>query len=147
MYTYTNVENSLLNFIINTKLSKAKELGLEIKAEIENLPFSYMDSIDFSSLLNNILDNAIEAAIQSEKKLIMVNIAHKKGFDTIVVRNSIDKSVLKDNPDLETSKSEPGHGLGMKQIRRIVEKYDGEIDIYEEQGMFHVFIALSVVTS
>ena len=142
MYTYISVGNSLLNFIINSKLSKAKEMKLEIKAEIENLPFSYMDSIDFSSLLNNILDNAIEAAVRSKKKILTVTIAHKKGFDTIAVKNSIDQSVLDNNPEFQTSKTEPGHGLGMKQIRAIVEKYDGELDIYEEQGMFCVFVAL-----
>ena len=49
MYTYVNAGNSLLNYIINNKLSKAKELGIEIKAEIENLAFAYMDSVDFSA--------------------------------------------------------------------------------------------------
>lgn len=142
MYTYISVGNSLLNFIINSKLSKAKEMKLEIKAEIENLPFSYMDSIDFSSLLGNILDNAMEAAVRSEKKMLAVTITHQKGFDTIVVKNSIDESVLDNNPEFKTSKKEPGHGLGMKQIRTIVQKYDGELDFYEEQGMFHVFVAL-----
>ena len=140
MYTYISVGNSLLNFIINSKLSKAKELGLEIKAEIENLSFSYVDSIDFSSLLGNILDNAMEAAVNSESKKLGVIIAHKKGFDTIAVKNSIDWSVLDSNPELRTSKTEPGHGLGVRQIRAIVEKYGGELDIYEEQGMFCVFV-------
>ena len=68
MYTYVNVGNSLLNYIINNKLSKAKELGVEIKAEIENLAFAYMDSVDFSALLNNMLDNAIEGAQNSKGK-------------------------------------------------------------------------------
>ena len=140
MYTYISVGNSLLNFIINSKLSKAKELEIEIKAEIENLSFSYVDSIDFSSLLGNILDNAMEAAVNSESKKLGVIIAHKKGFDTIAVKNSIDWSVLDRNPELRTSKTEPGHGLGVRQIRAIVEKYGGELDIYEEQGMFCVFV-------
>ena len=140
MYTYISVGNSLLNFIINSKLSKAKELEIEIKAEIENLSFSYVDSIDFSSLLGNILDNAMDAAVNSESKKLGVIIAHKKGFDTIAVKNSIDWSVLDRNPELRTSKTEPDHGLGVRQIRAIVEKYGGELDIYEEQGMFCVFV-------
>ena len=140
MYTYISVGNSLLNFIINSKLSKAKELEIEIKAEIENLSFSYVDSIDFSSLLGNILDNAMDAAVNSESKKLGVIIAHKKGFDTIAVKNSIDWSVLDRNPELRTSKPEPDPGLGVRQIRAIVEKYGGELDIYEEQGMFCVFV-------
>lgn len=142
MYTYVNVGNSLLSYIINSKLSMAKEQGIEIKAEIENLPFSYMDSVDFSSLLNNMLDNAINGALESEGKKLEVNIVSEKGFDVITVKNSIDGSVLKDNPELATSKEEPGHGYGMKQMKAVTEKYEGNIDIYEKDGMFVVSVML-----
>ena len=142
MYTYVNVGNSLLSYIINSKLSMAKEQGIEIKAEIENLPFSYMDSVDFSSLLNNMLDNAVNGALESEGKKLEVNIVSEKGFDIITVKNSIDSSVLKDNPELATSKEEPGHGYGMKQIKAVTEKYEGNIDIYEKDGMFIVRVML-----
>lgn len=142
MYTYVNVGNSLLSYIINSKLSVAKERGIEIKAEIENLPFSYMDSVDFSSLLNNMLDNAIRGALDSEGKKLEMNIASEKGFDVITVKNSIDGSVLKDNPELATSKEEPGHGYGMKQMKAVIEKYEGSMDIYEKDGMFVVSVML-----
>lgn len=142
MYTYVNVGNSLLSYIINSKLSVAKEQGIEIKAEIENLSFSYMDSVDFSSLLNNMLDNAISGALDSVGKKLEVNIASEKGFDVITVKNSIDGSVLEDNPELATSKEEPGHGYGMKQMKAVTEKYEGNIDIYEKDGMFIVSVML-----
>ncbi|MDE7131345.1 MAG: ATP-binding protein [Lachnospiraceae bacterium] len=142
MYTYVNVGNSLLSYIINSKLSMAKEQGIEIKAEIENLPFSYMDSVDFSSLLNNMLDNAVNGAMESGGKKLEVNIVSEKGFDVITVKNSIDGSVLKDNPELATSKEEPGHGYGMKQMKAVTEKYEGNIDIYEKDGMFVVRVML-----
>lgn len=142
MYTYVSAGNSLLNYIINRKLSYAKEIKIDIKAEIENLSFSYMDSIDFSSLLNNMLDNGIEAAVKSKRKLLAVTITHQKGFDIVHVRNSIDQSVLKQNPRLKTSKNEPSHGVGIKQIKKIIEKYSGVLDIYEEQDMFHVTAGL-----
>lgn len=142
MYTYVNVGNSVLNYVVNRKLSKAKEQQIEIKAEIENLAFSYMDSVDFSSLLNNLLDNAIEAAARAEQKKIAVSIVNRKGFDTINVKNSIAETVLTHNPSLRSTKEEPGHGLGMLQIRKIVEKYDGILDIYEENGMFAVQVIL-----
>ncbi|MBD5487112.1 MAG: sensor histidine kinase [Lachnospiraceae bacterium] len=142
MYTYVNVGNSLLSYIINSKLSMAKEQGIEIKAEIENLSFSYMDSVDFSSLLNNMLDNAVNGALESGGKKLEVNIVSEKGFDVITVKNSIDGSVLKDNPELASSKEEPGHGYGMKQMKAVTEKYEGNIDIYEKDGMFIVRVML-----
>ena len=142
MYTYVNVGNSLLNYIINNKLSKAKEQGLEIKAEIENLAFAYMESVDFSALLNNLLDNAIRGALDSGNKKIEVQIYVKKGFDIITVKNSIDDSVLEKNPEFISTKEEPGHGYGMKQIHNIVEKYNGNVDIYEKNNNFIVSIML-----
>ena len=142
MYTYVNVGNSLLNYIINNKLSRAKERGMEIKAEIENLAFDYMDSVDFSALLNNLLDNAILGASESQDNKLELHIMAKKGFDIITVKNSIDESVLVKNPEFVSTKEEPGHGYGMKQIRSIVEKYQGSIDIYEKNNMFIVSIML-----
>lgn len=142
MYSYVNVGNSLLNYILNNKLSKAKESGCEIKAEIENLAFSYMESVDFSAVLNNLLDNAIEGAIYSVDRKIEVQIISEKGFDVITIKNSIDQSVLESNAELLSTKSEPGHGFGTKQVRKIVDKYDGMIDIYEKNNMFVVSILL-----
>ncbi len=136
MYTYINVGNSIMNYIINHKLSKAKEQGIEIKAQIENLAFAYMNSVDFSSLLNNLLDNAMEAAICSKEKKMEVIISNQKGFDSILVKNSIDASVLENNPKLQSTKDGEGHGFGMVQIRKITEKYKGMIDIYEEKDFF-----------
>lgn len=142
MYTYVNVGNSLLSYIINSKLSMAKELGIEIKAEIQNLPFSYMDSVDFSALLNNMLDNAINGVLGSAGKKLEVSIVSEKGFDVITVKNSIDGSILENNPNLLSSKTEPGHGYGVKQMKAITEKYEGDIDIYEKDGMFIVRVML-----
>ena len=144
MYTYVNVGNSLLNYIINNKLSKAKENGIEIKAEIENLSFKYMEGVDFSTMLNNVLDNAIEAAINSSEKKLEVKICSNKGVDVITVRNSIDGSVITNNPSLMSTKEEEGHGYGVKQKKAIVEKYGGEIDIYEKDKMFVISIMLFV---
>lgn len=136
MYTYINVGNSLLNNILNNKLSKAKEMGIEIKAQIENLAFEYMDSMDFSALLNNLLDNAIDGADKSAVKQLEIVISNQKGFDSIMVKNSIDKSVLKNNPNLSSSKKEEGHGFGIRQIKGITVKYNGMTDIYEKDGFF-----------
>ena len=142
MYTYVNVGNSLLNYIMNNKLSMAKAQGVEIKAEIENLAFDYMDSVDFSAVLSNLLDNAILGALESREKRLEIQIMKKRGFDIISVKNSIDESVLEKNSEFVSTKKEPGHGYGMKQIQSIVDKYHGAIDIYEKGNMFIVSIML-----
>lgn len=142
MYTYIETGNSLLNYIINTKLQFAKENGIGVKAEIENLSFEQIGSVDFSSLLNNLLDNAIEASSLSNHKEVVVNILRKRGYDTVLVKNKINKSVLKDNPNLISTKikHKEEHGYGLKNIKSIVDQYDGMIDIYEEDDFFCVYV-------
>lgn len=141
MYTYIETGNSLLNYIINTKLQFAKENGIDVKAEIENLSFDQIGSVDFSALLNNLLDNAIEASLNSDDKEIVVNILRKRGYDTILVKNKISKSVLKNNPNLiSTKKNKEEHGYGLKHIKSIVDEYEGMIDIYEEDDFFCVYV-------
>lgn len=140
MYTYIHVGNALLSYIINNKFKEAANKGVAVKAEIRNLAFEGMESVDFSALLNNLLDNAIEGAGHSIEKKMVVNILEKKGFACVYVANTIKESVLKNNPEFETRKEGEGHGFGMKQILRITKKYQGMADIYEEDGYFCINI-------
>ena len=139
VHSYIETGNSLLNHILNEKLNLAREQGISVKAEIENLSFAKMESLDFSALLSNILDNAIEACKKEEQPQLQVQIAGKRGYETILVKNSIRQSVLGENPALDTTKENNGnHGMGILQIKNIVEKYNGLYDFYEEENWFCV---------
>ena len=143
VYSYIQTGNSVMNYIINTKLQYAHQNGIQFKAEIENLPFEKMGSVDFSAVLGNALDNAIEASLKETNSFIIISICKKRGYDTITVKNKITGSVLKNNPELNSNKSESeSHGYGIKQIKTITDKYDGIIDIYEESGMFCISIMI-----
>lgn len=142
-YSYIQTGNAVMNYIINSKLENARSKGIEFKAEIENLSFKKMGSVDFSALLSNVLDNAVEASQDSINKFIYVAILKKRAYETILVKNSIDRSVLDKNPQLLSSKKDnEQHGYGIKQIKTIAEKYDGIVDIYEENSMFCVNIMI-----
>ena len=137
IYSYIETGNALLNHILNEKLNLAREQGISIKAEVENLSFGKMESLDFSAMLSNVLDNAIEAcAVESEPELY-VQIVKKRGYETVLVKNRITNSVLAENPKLQSTKKERDcHGLGVQQIRDVTEKYQGMCDFYEEDGYF-----------
>ena len=70
VYSYIQTGNSVLNYIINSKLEYAQQNDIQFKAEIENLPFAQMGSVDFSAVLSNALDNAIEASMHAAEKFI-----------------------------------------------------------------------------
>jgi len=138
VHSYIETGNSLLNHVLNEKLNQAREQGIVVKVEIENLSFARMESLDFSALLSNLLDNAIEACKKETQPQLQVQIAAKRGYETILVRNSVEQSVLAENPQLLTTKEDAGHGMGIAQIKVIVEKYHGLCDFYEEDNWFCV---------
>ncbi len=154
MHSYIETGNVLLNHIINEKLSYAKSLGIAVKAEIENLAFGRMKRMDFSALLSNMLDNAIEALqreIEQEQergktllgkavhRQLEVVIAACRGYETICVKNQISASVLEENPELTSVKEEKGqHGFGVGKIKAVTDNYGGMVDFYEEDGFFCV---------
>ena len=137
MHSYIETGNSLMNHILNEKLELARNLGISVQAEIETLSFASMRSIDFSALLTNLLDNAIEASQKETAPELRIRIAAERGYYTIRVKNRITTSVLDTNPELASSKQEKElHGLGIPQIKEIVDNYDGMYDFYEEDGFF-----------
>jgi sensor histidine kinase regulating citrate/malate metabolism len=144
IYTYIETGNSLMSHILNEKFEQAHKQQIQIKAQIENLPFSKLDSVDFTSVLSNILDNAIEGA-SGEVPSIAVEIAQKRSYEMILVKNTIASSILEKNPSLVSSKGkDETHGYGIAQIKKITEKYGGLIDFYEEKGFFCVCVMFPV---
>lgn len=143
MHSYIETGNSLLNHILNEKLELARSYGIAVRAEIETLSFSRMRSIDFSALLTNLLDNSIEASKNEPDGELLLCIFQERGYDAVSVKNKIGKSVLKETPELHSTKEEKElHGIGISQIKEIVTAYDGLYDFYEEEGYFcsRVFI-------
>lgn len=136
--TVINVNNDFLNAILNSKLSFAKSKGIDVLCSIEN-DISGIDDIDLCNLIGNLLDNAILAAekCDPESRLIEIKISSAGSRLVMIVRNSICDSVLRENPELKSTKADSfEHGFGIKTIKYIAEKYNGKFDYYEEDLMF-----------
>lgn len=106
MHTYVETGNSLLSHILNEKLELARSYQIAVRAEIETLSFSRMRSIDFSALLTNLLDNSIEASRDEPDGEMLLHIFQERGYDAISIKNRISKSVLAENPALQSTKED-----------------------------------------
>lgn len=136
--TVIRVDNDILNAILNTKLSYAGSLGIDVFCSVGN-GVTGIEDMDLCNLLGNLLDNAITAAkvCDNKQRLIEVVISTSGNRLIITVKNSIQASVLNVNAKLKSTKPDPGeHGLGIKTIKAIADKYDGNVDFYEENLMF-----------
>lgn len=140
--THIKTNNEVINAIVNTKISASLTQGIKVNF-ISISDFDGIDDFDLCNLISNLFDNAITAVSNCENKIIEIKIAKKDDLYTIKVSNTISESVLKTNPELITTKSNHiNHGYGIKIIKDIADKYNGEIDYYEEEGMFYFLVHL-----
>ena len=136
--TFINTKNEIVNAVVNSKLSVAKMYGINVVCICVS-DFSGINDVDLCSLLSNMLENAVTACKQStkESKRIYINISSDDYRYIFCVKNTIQESVMQDNPNLITTKGKRNeHGMGVKIIKDISVKYNGNADFYEENEEF-----------
>lgn len=134
-----DTNHSIINAILNTKLSFAKSQGIKILcSSVKQIHAEKIEEIDLCHLIGNMMDNAIEATlkISSEKtKYVEVSITEINAMILITVRNSYEDVLIDEG--LNTSKdNKANHGFGIKTIRKIAKKYQGSADFYTEGDLF-----------
>lgn len=136
-----NVEiDSVLNYL----LQRAKEELDIVDAKII-LPDDMKHSFDMNVIMANLLENAIEAAEKSEEKRLKVNIRYEKGVLKIDIENSFNNELLKEKGKLKTTKPDKEqHGIGLSNVTRMVEKYDGTINVSTDNNYFCVKVILYI---
>ena len=125
--------NIVLNYLLNRKINECRNNGIDmgcyVLGDIEGI-----DDMNLYILLENLCDNAIEAAGQCNNSTIRLQISEDKEKLYIDIGNTTSGNVLKSNPDMNTTKKDKDlHGFGIMNIRDIIDKYNGTIN-YEGQG-------------
>lgn len=128
--------NSFVDAIVNAKLERARQEGIEVVVfSVTDLICDY--SLDFCSLLGNLMDNAIRGCAGCVKKTIRLEIKQDDKSITVCVKNTVPAPVIANNPSLATSKKdEKNHGYGTKIVRETAERHGGFADFYDEGSMF-----------
>ncbi len=141
---HVHCSSSVLNAVINEKFNKAEKYGIVTTCKILTKIPEYLE-YDLSIMLSNLLDNAIEACSKnSVPSNIILLISETAGYYRIVVKNTIQESVLNKNHELKTNKENRElHGWGLKSVRDITQKHIGSLDIYEKNSMFVVSTLLT----
>lgn len=142
--SYSSTGNIAIDSVINYKMSKAEEYGINVNVDITLPPSIGNDTEDIVAMLGNILDNAIEANRNVKKeKYVAVNIRHKSGMTFIRVINSYDGNINTENGQINTRKNDKElHGIGLKSVKFVVDKYDGTMDIKYDDNQFCIDIVL-----
>lgn len=131
VFSGNSVIDSIINFKINLNPDINFETNLMVKKEI-NIPENKL-----SSLLFNLIDNAIAAARDTNDKAVTIKIISKNDMLLIEISNSTNKE-----PNFITNKGK-GHGNGIMIIKEIVSSLGGMINYKYNQNLVSFRIIIS----
>lgn len=136
-------ENELLNIILSIKTEEAKKYDINIELKIDYFIELNMEDIDVCNIFTNLLDNSIEAAKKNENKNVKLYIYEKNGY--VIIKNENFCKCYKKNKigKFETTKKDKkSHGYGIKIIEKTLEKYNGDLNVRIDNGIFRMIILL-----
>lgn len=129
--------NEIINIIIMSHADSFKDKHIDFRYSISvpsKLPFS---DIDMTSILQNALENAMNAVmkLEPEKRFIRLSISEKSGKLLISVENpyAVRPKLINDMPVT----TERGHGLGTRSIRQTSERLGGKCQYSVTDTLFY----------
>ena len=139
--------NPVTDVILNRKGQICAQECVMLEGELLFPAKLGIEAFDLGILLNNALDNAIEACRkvpEGRERLIRFRGYTKGRMYFVVVENTYDGERLPEGVDvLRTTKTDTeGHGLGMSNMRSCVEKYYGTMQYEAGSGKFVLTIML-----
>ena len=128
--------NKILSAVLSQKISLAESKGITVETKIEDMTLDFMDETDITSILANIMDNAIESCDEvMDKKVISVKMCRINDFLYIDLMNSFSGKIIQNNGKYKSTKA--GHkGYGMTSIQMAIEKYDGYMVTEQKDDIF-----------
>lgn len=140
--------NEILDVCLMEKKLLCEKNSIKLDCIANGQCLSFMQPSDLFSLFGNALDNAMEAVCKLddvEKRIIFVSVKEELGMAIIHVENSYTGELIMADGIPRTSKGDEFyHGYGVKSICMVVEKYDGNMALLPQNGIFNLNITIPV---
>lgn len=134
--------DSILKYYRNTAINN----NIDFKVNV-NIPQAIsIDNLELAVVIGNCVENSIEACnnmIYEGKKFINIKAEIKGSQLVIKIINSFYGKIIKESNIIKTSKSGEEHGIGLYNVRNIVEKYKGYFNIKYDNNEVEVHIVMN----
>lgn len=125
--------NLYIDALLNQKSLLSEKYGIKFTCNLDECSSINFPSEDLCVIIGNALDNAIEACqkIQNSdmRKIACELIKYRQTF-MIKISNPVENPPIIENGQFKTSKKDTSsHGLGLKSVRRIVDRYNGYLTL------------------
>ncbi|BCN29885.1 sensor histidine kinase [Anaeromicropila herbilytica] len=122
----SNIKQRELKGLIAIKIVKAREAGINVSIDIaEQIEITELNPIDICRMIGILLDNAIEAALETKQKTLQLGLLIKKNSKLIIIINSCKEERLNIFQLYQKGYSTKGdnRGLGLSNLKEIISKY------------------------
>ena len=140
-----NCGNRVLNSIFNVKRNDclSRNIAFDVLAAVPaELP---IEDNDLTSLPVNLIDNAMEGSAGTANPSVSVKMNVENNYLFITVINPVSGDILRNNPTLSTTKKDKSvHGIGLRVVKSIVEKYNGHTKFEQREGEFIASLMLEI---
>lgn len=135
--------NPVVNAILKVKSVKAKEKEIPMQVTTLLPQRVSVDIGDMGVLYGNLLDNAIEAAmaVEQEKRYVHVESKFQEGRLLLSIKNS--KPSGTSSCQQTSKKDKIKHGRGIRSVRKVAEKYGGELLLKDQGEHFEAVLLLN----
>lgn len=140
-----NTNNVIINAILNTKYQEADAKGIVFVFRVNDLSELKIKDEDVITILSNLLNNAIEACEACEnKKVIKVKFVQEDDMIIIAVKNTFNYNIVYEDGEIKSTKTSNAdeHGVGIKNVLKIIEKYGGSYVIEDKNREFYFSIII-----
>ena len=144
---FIDVGNDMVNALISQKLHKSKS---QITVSTSGLlpERLWIEDMDMCVLFSNLISNSIEACekLTYKSKEIVLKLEENEKGVAILIQNPIEVELKRDISEWSTTKEDKeNHGYGLRNIKHIVEKYHGDMEISCKDGLILVKIEFPYV--
>ena len=141
-------KNSIVNAVLNAKYQLARQYQIDCFFHIDLDRLIGIDAISLCCLFSNTLDNAIDASIKipdiQKRRLSVKARVTENGYFTCEITNTKQNAILEQKGRLLSDKPDrAAHGLGLSNVRDMVEKYNGTLDISYTEDRFTVTVLIA----
>lgn len=136
---YSDTGNLAIDSVLNCKLSEAELYHVRLQTEISIPQNLLLDASMITTILGNLLDNAIQATARLPEidREISLAVSYDRGRLFLEVVNSFDGIVVQKNGHFQTrKKTAESHGYGLFNIEKALEQYNGVLECHYDEHFF-----------
>ena len=140
-----NTNHSVVNAVLNQKYRSMQEKHIAVILKVGDLQEICLEEEEIVILLSNLLDNAIRESEKvlknTGKAVIHLKLECEEHKLIFAVRNPVTEKVEIENDTIKSKRGDH-HGIGLLNVKAVVDKYGGDMVLSCDENEFKAVVIL-----